>query len=106
VDLAERARGDFWDPSRELKYWLRVAQKYRNEAKDLVARGLLEDAFVAFARAATIVLDRLPTHRDYNQLLTSQQRANLALVSSLSLPLCSLYFLHDLCVYRHGCRSN
>jgi hypothetical protein len=82
AELAERALNDLWDPARDLKYWLRLAQKHRNEGKDLADHGKYEEAFVLFARSATIVLEKLPTHRDYNTLLTPQQRQNLGLVSS------------------------
>jgi hypothetical protein len=85
AELAERALNDLWDPARDLKYWLRLAQKHRNEGKDLADHGKYEEAFVLFARSATIVLEKLPTHRDYNTLLTPQQRQNLGLVSFSSL---------------------
>jgi hypothetical protein len=84
AELAECALADLWDPSRELKYWLRTAQRFRNEGKALVEQGALEDAFVHFARAATIVLEKLPSHRDYQDLLNAQQRQNLAMVRFIS----------------------
>ncbi|KAJ7250347.1 hypothetical protein C8J57DRAFT_996459, partial [Mycena rebaudengoi] len=41
-----------------------------------------ERAFVAFARAATLILDTIPGHRDYTGVLTAEQRDNLAKVGS------------------------
>ncbi|KAJ7224800.1 kinase-like domain-containing protein [Mycena rebaudengoi] len=37
-----------------------------------------ERAFVAFARAARLILDTIPGHRDYTGILTAEQRDNLA----------------------------
>lgn len=81
AELAERALDNLWDESKELKYYLRVAEKYRRDGKDFVQKGDLESAFVEFARAATLVLEKLPSHRDYHTLLNAAQRHNLGLVS-------------------------
>jgi STAM-binding protein len=85
AELADRALTDLWDPAKDLKYWLRAAQKLRNDAKALADRGALEDAFIQYARSATIVLEKLPQHPDYGTLLTAQQKGNLALVSAACL---------------------
>jgi STAM-binding protein len=82
AELAERALSDLWDPSRDLKYWLRTAQKYRNDGKQYADEGDYENAFIHFAKAATIVLEKLPTHRDYHDVLNVSQRHNLGLVSN------------------------
>lgn len=84
AELAERALSDLWDPSRDLKYWLRTAQRYRNDGKTFADDGDYENAFIQFARAATIVLEKLPTHRDYHEILSVSQRHNLGLVSIFS----------------------
>lgn len=78
--LAERALENIWDEGRELKHFLRIAERSRKEGKESYKRGDLENAFVSFARAATLVLEKLPTHRDYKKLLTESQRQNLMLV--------------------------
>jgi hypothetical protein len=104
AELAERARGDFWDPSRELKYWLRIAQKYRNDGKEFVAQGALEHAFIAFARSATIVLEKLPMHRDYQVLLSEPQRTNLQLVSVVPTYPSHMHMPHTTIVLA-GCRA-
>ena len=80
AELAQRAKDDSYDDRRELKYHLRNAEKYRRTAKELVKAGDLETAFVEFAKASTLVLEKIPTHRDYHGMLTSEQRRNLALV--------------------------
>lgn len=77
--LAERALENIWDEGRELKHFLRIAEKSRKDGKEFARRGDLENAFVSFARAATLVLEKLPTHRDYKKLLNESQRQNLML---------------------------
>jgi STAM-binding protein len=80
AELAERALENIYDEHRELKYYLRIAEKYRHDAMDFLQRGDLESAFVEFARAATLVLEKLPTHKDYHVILSAAQRRNLGLV--------------------------
>ncbi|PPQ79036.1 hypothetical protein CVT25_002345 [Psilocybe cyanescens] len=79
AELAERAKVDVWDDSREFKHHLRAAEKYRREGKECAKKGDLETAFVQLARAATLVLEKLPSHRDYNTVLNVNQRHNLGL---------------------------
>jgi hypothetical protein len=81
AELAQRALDNLWDETKELKHYLRVAERYRKDGKDYAKRGDLESAFVEFAKAATLVLEKLPTHRDYHTLLNAAQRHNLGLVS-------------------------
>ncbi|KAG6844161.1 hypothetical protein H0H87_009369, partial [Tephrocybe sp. NHM501043] len=100
--LATIALSDLWDPSKELKYYLRIAERLRKDANVLYASAnstpnsspidreherqrewereeKLEQAFVKYARAATLVMERLPEHRDYEKVLTKDQRSNLTL---------------------------
>lgn len=83
AELADRARDDHWDPSKGVKYWLKAGENYRRAGKGYVEIGDLESAFVEYAKAATIVMEKLPAHRDYMTALTPDQRHNLGLVSSL-----------------------
>lgn len=99
-ELAEEALDNPWDPSKELKAHLRQAEKTRLAGKDFKASGDLESAFVEFARAATLVLEKLPQHRDYNTLLNKQQRHNLSLNGQDILD--SLQELKPVLVKRHG----
>lgn len=80
-ELAARAQQTSWNENGDFKYFLRLAERYRKDAKESVTKGDLEDAFIAFARSASIVLERLPNHRDYNSTLNLAQRNNLSLVS-------------------------
>lgn len=75
-ELAQRAEIK-WDASRDFKYWLKVAEKARHTAQDYDLHGDLENAFVEYARAATLILDKIPTHRDYHTRLTQVQRETL-----------------------------
>jgi hypothetical protein len=80
AELAQHARDDLDIDDRELKFHLRNAEKYRRTGKELVSSGNLEAAFVEFAKAASLVLETLPAHRDYRALLSREQRHNLSLV--------------------------
>jgi hypothetical protein len=79
-ELAEMAMLDLWDDTKDFKQCLRMADNYRKEGKDCVRKGDLEDAFVALVRAATLMLEKLPMHRDYNSMLDANQQQNLSLV--------------------------
>lgn len=81
AELAEKSREDLWDPNKHLKHWLRTAELARKSGKQYAENGDYERSFIQLARAATIILEKMPTHRDYNTLLTSNQRNNLVLVS-------------------------
>ncbi|KAG5335148.1 hypothetical protein C0989_002156 [Termitomyces sp. Mn162] len=77
--LASIALDNLWDDSKELKYWLRMAERLRKEAHAYYEDGDLPTAFIRFARAATLVMERLPLHQDFTTLLTEDQRHNLNL---------------------------
>ena len=83
-ELAERANIS-WDESKAFKHHLKLAEKYRREGKAYARSGDMENAFVELAKAATLVLERLPEHPDYNTKLNPAQRHNLCLV-------CPFYF--------------
>lgn len=78
-ELAARAQDNLWDPTKGLKHWLRTAERARRHAEALATDGDYESAFVEYAKAATIVLEKLPTHREYNVLLNADQRQNLGM---------------------------
>ena len=81
AELADRARDDLWDPSKSVKFWLKTGENHRRAGKAYAEAGDLENAFVEYAKAATIVLEKLPSHRDYSSMLNADQRHNLGLVS-------------------------
>ncbi|TFK52857.1 hypothetical protein OE88DRAFT_1677495 [Heliocybe sulcata] len=81
-ELAIVAKEGLGNGLKDLKHYLRTAQRSRDLGKEYVKAGDLEAAFVEFARAATIVLDILPRHRDYLTLLNESQRHNLGLFES------------------------
>ena len=81
-ELAERANIP-WDESKGFKYHLKSAEKYRREGKEYARSGDMENAFVELAKAATLVLERLPEHPDYTARLNPNQRHNLGLVCPL-----------------------
>jgi hypothetical protein len=69
-----------WDENKNLKHHLRVAEKCHRDGKKFMRTGDLENAFVQFARAASLVLEKLTQHRDYYTLLNTAQRQKLGLV--------------------------
>lgn len=81
---------DTWDPSKELKYWLRVAEHARHLGQDFEKGNDIENAFVEYAKAATLILQKIPTHRDFLQRLNSTQRETLSIVRNIS---CSQVYL-------------
>jgi USP8 dimerisation domain len=83
AELAECAKQSLGDESRPFKAWLRVAESARRDAKSLYEQGDFESAFVEYAKAATIVLEKIPGHPDYRVLLSSTQRHNMGLVRYL-----------------------
>ena len=101
AELAEMAKLDLWDDTKDIKDYLRIANIYRKEGKECAKKGDLEGAFVQLARAATLVLEKLPMHRDYNGTLKAIQRQNLALVRiSMIISLFTIYFpLKSSCLF-------
>ena len=85
AELADKSREDLWDPNKHLKHWLRTAELARKSGKQYAENGDYERSFVQLARAATIILEKMPTHKDYDTLLTGNQRHNLILVGLSSL---------------------
>ncbi|KAI0703012.1 hypothetical protein BC835DRAFT_1319457 [Cytidiella melzeri] len=79
AELAAEANEGLWDPSKPLKHWLRTAEKARKVGNAYVQAEDYELAFIEYARAATLVLEKLPRHREYQALLSSTQRSNLGL---------------------------
>lgn len=80
-ELAERAKQILGEDPRPFKAWLRIAENARRDAKSFQEQGDLESAFVEYAKAATIVLEKIPAHPDYRVLLSTTQRHNMGLVS-------------------------
>lgn len=89
AELAVIAQHNLWDPNKPLKHWLRTAEKARKVGQSYVDARNYEAAFIEFARAATVVLEKLPTHQEYHVLLNADQRANLGMVSGNSSITCS-----------------
>lgn len=93
AELAERVRntnGSQWDPNLGIKHWLKTAERHRTNGNDLVKSGDLEPGFVELAIAAGLVLEKVPSHRDYSTMLNQHLRKNLGnvSVSRIGLPYC------------------
>ncbi|KAF4621611.1 hypothetical protein D9613_012625 [Agrocybe pediades] len=80
AELAEKvAMIETWDDSRDFEHYLRQAHRHHRKWKDFAQIGDIENAFVELERAATFVLEKLPTHRDYSIFLDENQRHCLTL---------------------------
>ncbi|KAF7378315.1 MPN domain-containing protein [Mycena sanguinolenta] len=98
-ELASAAAESHAPPGRDLKYYLRLAEQHRKAGLAYAARASaaggsntgsrsgagnaeamaldMERAFIELARAGTLVVETIPTHRDYAGELTGEQKANL-----------------------------
>nr|GAT60500.1 predicted protein [Mycena chlorophos] len=94
-ELATFAKSSAPPTGHPLKYYLRLAENHKRTGKSLAAgAGLgptqanpggthdasldLERAFIELARAATLVVDTVPSHRDYSKELNETQKSNLS----------------------------
>ncbi|KAI0033300.1 hypothetical protein K488DRAFT_10920, partial [Vararia minispora EC-137] len=80
AELAALAKEGTTDETLPLKQWLRNAESARSRGRLSIEQNDYENGFIEMARAATIVLEKLPSHRDYRTLLSPTQRHNLGLV--------------------------
>lgn len=80
LELADKAREISWEGNTTLKHWLKAAEKHRNAGNTHVDRGEIEFGFVELARAATIVMEKVPAHKDYSTMLNASHRKNLGTV--------------------------
>jgi hypothetical protein len=69
------------DDSRSLKSWLRLAESICWDAKNFDLQADLESAFVEYAKAAIIILEKIPEHPDYWVLVSTKHRNDMDLVS-------------------------
>ena len=81
AELTEMAKDSLGEGDFPFKTWLQIAENARRDAQSYQAQGDLESAFVEYAKAATIALEKIPAHPDYMVLLNSTQRHNTTLVS-------------------------
>jgi USP8 dimerisation domain len=81
AELADFAKQSLGDDPRPFKTWLRIAENARRDAKSFHEQGDAESAFMEYAKAATIVLEKIPAHPEYRVLLSTTQRHNMGLVS-------------------------
>ena len=75
-NLVERVDvGIGWNHSEGLTYWLSVAESYRDEGKRLLEQeGDYEGAFVAFGKAASLILSLMPKHPGWSTLTVAQKK--------------------------------
>ncbi|KAF8586957.1 Mov34-domain-containing protein [Ramaria rubella] len=73
-ELAKIARQDNYDRGGDLKQDLRYAEVFLAEGRRDLEAGDLEWAFVHFARAATLVLEKIPTNAHYHEIKESHRK--------------------------------
>ncbi|RDB18377.1 Serine/threonine-protein kinase STY8 [Hypsizygus marmoreus] len=77
--LAVEAQQDVpWDRDGDLKQLFGVAETLRKEAQEYLKVGDYERTFISVSRAVTLILDKIPAHREYH-ILTQDQRRDVAL---------------------------
>ena len=81
IELAEHAEQSLGDTTRPFEAWLRIAENAYRDAKSFYELGVLQSAFVEYAKAATIVLEKIPAQPEYRGFLSTAQRHNMGLVS-------------------------
>jgi USP8 dimerisation domain len=72
-----------YDPERSFKDQLRTIDKLRDKCFEHRQKGDLENAYIFMARAAGVVLDKLPFHSQYD-ILSAKQKTDLAAVCLVS----------------------
>ena len=82
AELTARARIGLYDERRDLRYHLRAIDRNRRTAKESENAGDLEGAIVAYTKAATLALEKIPTHREYHTFLNEEQQQYLEMVCS------------------------
>lgn len=85
-ELIDHALDNLYDETKSLKHHLKLAERHRRNAKTCESKGDLENAFIHFACSAVLVLDKLPTHREYFSMLNGTQRHNMEMVSAPAQP--------------------
>ena len=73
-ELDARARDDLWDGKESLGHYLAIASRFRKHGNDLQTQGDHENAYVQFAKAAALVLEKMPFHREYKEISAEKQR--------------------------------
>lgn len=78
----DRARTQIGRHDQPIKHWLRFAEAARFAGHHAMESGFLGEAFVEYAKAAIVVVEVLPQHRDFDVLLSAGQQANLETVGA------------------------
>lgn len=83
-ELEERVKQALYDDARSLKTWFLIGKNASRGAKTFYKQGELELDYEEYAKAATIVLEKIPAHPDYRVFLSNVQRHNMRMVSYFS----------------------
>ena len=78
-EIEELSKPTAYDPERSFKDQLRAIDTLRDQSIYHRKKGDLENAFIFMARAAGVVVEKLPFHSQYD-ILSDQQKIDLAAV--------------------------
>ena len=73
-ELAALASVDSYDPSRSLKEQLRTTNMLRKQGMQYYEEGDTEQAFVYLARAVNMLIEKLPSHKSFEDLPSRDQK--------------------------------
>ena len=76
-ELERRARDGLYDPTKNLKHWLRFSNQCRRNSRIRAEEGNLAESFVELTKATVLILEMLPRHPGYKLVLNATQKANL-----------------------------
>ncbi|KAF9518748.1 hypothetical protein BS47DRAFT_1312974 [Hydnum rufescens UP504] len=76
-EIEELSKPTAYDPERSFKDQLRAIDTLRDQSFEHRQKGDLENAYIFMARAAGVVLDKLPFHSQYD-ILSAKQKTDLA----------------------------
>ena len=76
-ELERRARDNLYDPTKNLKHWLRFSNQCRRNSRMRAEEGNLAESFVELTKATVLILEMLPRHPGYKLVLNATQKANL-----------------------------
>ena len=81
-ELKDLAKPSAYDPSRSFKDQLRAVKLLRDKSDQYRQDGDYESTYIYIARAATLIIAKLPVHPQYD-ILSAKQKTDLAAVESL-----------------------
>jgi STAM-binding protein len=106
AELAELGNpAGLYDPRKSIREHFHLINNMRDEGYEYKTSGDVENAFITLAKAASLILDKIPNHAEYSQL-NPKQKGSLADVGVLASPHISHTYLLDPPIERPHISSN